>query len=366
MLRSIRVGVATAAVAALTLLTPTAASAAESVTVAGQAHVLNGVNIPRSTNFLVEYTPARGARTGTNIYGYEAAVVGGKVTTVADGVGNMAIPANGVVLSGHGTARTFLRTYAKVGATVVLPGGPTPPPPPPPPSSGTALLPDLGIRTLRQFTINTTERPGVKKLKFPAVTANVGAGPFELKGTRPSTTATGWTTTQTIYNTDGSKSTFATPGAALYFAGDGHSHWHVRDLDSYDLLNAAGTKVRVGEKHGFCFEDNTSYRNWPGNPSFPASPANPVYTPSNVCGVGQPNALAVKHGLSVGWSDTYPTTLPDQYIDITGIPDGRYRVQVTADWANWFRETNENNNFSWAEVTISGNTVTLNATGGGL
>jgi hypothetical protein len=39
---------------------------------------------------------------------------------------------------------------------------------------------------------------------------------------------------------------------------------------------------------------------------------------------------------------------------------------VTADWANWFKETNESNNFSWADITISGNTVTLNATGGGL
>ena len=109
MLKSHRIEVAAALVAALVLLTPSAASAADNVTVAGQAHVLNGVNINRAANFLVEYTPARGARTGTNIYGYEAAVVDGKIITVADGVGNMAIPANGVVLSGHGTARTFLR-----------------------------------------------------------------------------------------------------------------------------------------------------------------------------------------------------------------------------------------------------------------
>jgi hypothetical protein len=364
MLRFIRVGVVTTFVLTIALLTPSVASAADNVIVAGQSHVLNGVNIYRSTNFLVEYTPAKGATTGTNSFGYEAAVVGGRVTSVADGVGNMAIPANGVVLSGHGTSRTFLKTYAVVGATVVLPGG-TPPPPPPPPG-GTALLPDLGIRTLRQFTINTTARPGVKQLKFPAVTSNVGAGPFEIHGTRASTTSTGWTATQTLYNTNGSKTTLPAPGATFFFAGDGHSHWHVRDLDSYELLNASGTRVRVGEKHGFCFEDNTSYRDWPGNPKHPGAPLNPVYVPANVCGVGQPNALVIMHGLSVGWSDTYPATLPDQFIDITGIPNGRYRAQVTADWADWFKESNENNNFSWADITISGNTVTLNATGGGL
>jgi hypothetical protein len=357
--RSIRIGVVGAAVAALALFTSTAAVAADNVIVAGQAHVLNGVNVYRSANFLVEYTPAMGARTGTNIYGYEAAVVGGKVTTVADGVGNMAIPANGVVLSGHGTSRTFLKTYATVGATVVLPGG-TPPP------GGTPKLPDLGVRTLRLFTINTTEHPGIKELKFPGVTANVGAGPFEVHGTRPSTTSNVWTATQTIYNTNGTKTVVSTPGVNFYYAGDGHTHWHIRDLDSYQLLNTAGTVVRVGEKHGFCFEDNTDYRDWPGNPSHPASPLNPVYDPARVCGVKQPAALAIEHGLSVGWSDTYPATLPDQYINITGVANGNYRVQVTADWANWFKETNENNNFSWADITISGNTVTLNSTGGGL
>ncbi len=32
----------------------------------------------------------------------------------------MAIPANGYVLSGHGTSNTWLRTYAKVGTRVTL------------------------------------------------------------------------------------------------------------------------------------------------------------------------------------------------------------------------------------------------------
>ena len=38
-------------------------------------------------------------------------------------------------------------------------------------------------------------------------------------------------------------------------------------------------------------------------------------------------------GLSVGWGDTYPLTLPDQYIDITAVTPGRYRLNVTADAA---------------------------------
>jgi hypothetical protein len=90
------------------------------VTTGGSTHLINGTDITRSTNYLVRYTPARGPSTGTNQYGTEVAVVDGKITKIETSVGNMAIPSNGYVLSGHGDANTWLKTYAKVGGTVVL------------------------------------------------------------------------------------------------------------------------------------------------------------------------------------------------------------------------------------------------------
>lgn len=104
-----------------------------SVSIAGQVHPLSGVNIPRATDALVLYTPVHGLRTGTNQYGTEVAVGGGTVMQVQTMVGNMAIPSAGYVLSGHGAAKTWLNTYAEVGALVVLDPDGTPPPPPPPP-----------------------------------------------------------------------------------------------------------------------------------------------------------------------------------------------------------------------------------------
>jgi hypothetical protein len=342
-----------------------APTSAGSVKVGSQVHAVNGTNIYRASNFLVLYTAAVGASTGANQYGTEVAVVNNKVTAVQKSVGDMAIPAGGVVLSGHGTSATWLNTYATVGAAVVWdPSGPTtttttttattPP-------SGTQQLPDLHMRTLRNFTVQTVN--GVKELKFPGVTSNIGNGPFDFTGTRSSSTSTDWSITQKIFRSGGGADFVASPGVTLYFAGDGHNHWHVKDLDKYELLNSAGSVIQVGEKHGFCFEDNTSYMNWPG--SHAGSPANPVYTPPDACGVNQPNATSVHHGVSVGWGDTYPATLPDQYIDITGVPNGSYRVQVTADWADWFKEVSGSNNTSWADITISGTTVTIVRTGGG-
>jgi PKD repeat protein len=100
--------------------TSTPSTPARSVTVGSATRTLNGTNIYRSSDYLVLYTPARGATTRTNAYGTEVAVVNGAVTKVETSVGNMAIPSNGYVLSGHGTSNTWLRTYAKVGTPVRL------------------------------------------------------------------------------------------------------------------------------------------------------------------------------------------------------------------------------------------------------
>lgn len=87
------------------------------------AHVLDGTNVSRGTDQLIRYTPAHGRATGTNAYGFEATVVGGRITAVSNGTGAMAIPGTGYVLSGHGTSRQWLLEHAEVGATVAITSG---------------------------------------------------------------------------------------------------------------------------------------------------------------------------------------------------------------------------------------------------
>ena len=57
--------------------------------------------------------------TGTNVYGYEAAVDANGVV-VELGVNVSSIPEGGYVISGHGKGRDFIRSNAVLGATVVL------------------------------------------------------------------------------------------------------------------------------------------------------------------------------------------------------------------------------------------------------
>jgi hypothetical protein len=202
---------------------------------------------------------------------------------------------------------------------------------------------------------------GRRRLKFPAITVNVGNSPLEIHAYRASKDASTWIGTRTRFYSSGDKGWQPVPKSAVfYWAGDGHDHWHIRDFDTYEILNESGTRVNVGEKHGYCFEDNTTYRDWTQNPAeHPGVPSRPVYRHETTCGEGEPRTTSIVHGLSIGWGDTYPTSLPDQDIDITGLPNGVYTVRVKVDGKNLIEESNEDNNSATVRVTIRGKKVTV-------
>jgi Lysyl oxidase len=210
-------------------------------------------------------------------------------------------------------------------------------------ASAADRLPDLGMARLSDFRVEKTAA-GRTLLRYTTIIVNVGQGRFELRGQRTSTTQTQMTVSQRVYNDTGGSRLVST-AAVMVFGGDGHNHWHVRDLETSELIRLDnGSKVGTGAKRGFCFFDNTPYRL-----SLPRAPQSPVYT-----GCGTSASLAVTMGLSIGWGDIYPSTLPDQYLDITGLTAGRYRLRVTADAQNRFLETNNSNNATWVDLQLKG------------
>ncbi|MFR1672008.1 MAG: glycoside hydrolase family 10 protein [Candidatus Gastranaerophilaceae bacterium] len=72
----------------------------------------------RGVNQLVIYTPAYGIRTNTNEFGAEAVVEGNTVTELSGA--DSFIPPNGVVLSGHGSAKTWMNQSVKVGTKIYI------------------------------------------------------------------------------------------------------------------------------------------------------------------------------------------------------------------------------------------------------
>lgn len=72
----------------------------------------------RGSDQLLIYTPEYGTRTGTNIYGIEAVVEAGVVTSV--GGNDQVIPQNGFVISGHGQASRWISAHLSPGISIQL------------------------------------------------------------------------------------------------------------------------------------------------------------------------------------------------------------------------------------------------------
>ena len=79
-----------------------------------------GMNYPglRGANQLVVYTPAFGFRTNTNEFGTEAIITGDTVTSLSGA--DSLIPANGLVISGHGQAKKWINENVMIGSKISI------------------------------------------------------------------------------------------------------------------------------------------------------------------------------------------------------------------------------------------------------
>ena len=215
------------------------------------------------------------------------------------------------------------------------------------------LKPDLGMLAPKDFSIQSRPR-GVRWLRFDTVVVNVGPGLFDVYGHGPADAAGTLPVAQRIQDGVGGWTEVGTP-ARMFFAGDGHNHWHVRDFQDWTIANVndKAAVLRRGAKTGFCFWDNYDY----------AATGAIVYHPSTTSACMRRADGTVPMGMSIGWGDEYPSSIAFQYIDITGLPNGDYVVTLEADLGNEFVEVDDANNTSWATIHISRKSVTVLATG---
>ena len=214
-------------------------------------------------------------------------------------------------------------------------------------------LPDLKVATTTDFRIVKTSS-GRRLLRFSGMMLNVGKGPFEVRGTRAST-STPWSVDQVIYRTGGTTRRIHTT-AQMSWAGDGHNHWHVLRMLTYHMWSTTSTTVRTA-KIGFCFFD-TNRR----STSLPGAPRSAHYLRT---GCGTNNVLHTKVGISVGWADLYPSTYAYQWIDITGLPGGTYTVRGAVDLYGMFAELNETNNCTWSKISFASTGTKVKLLGSG-
>jgi hypothetical protein len=171
-----------------------------------------------------------------------------------------------------------------------------------------------------------------------------GTGPAELRGRRtgPNTMRA----VQGIHRVGGGVRLVET-GAMLGFKSipGQYRYWKFRDAARFELWeideqNRRVRLVRTGPKIYYCLRDLV--RTLP----MARSPRRRVYPR---CSQNK-RERRVTLGTSVGWSDVYPASYHEQWIDVTGL-SGRFAYVHIADPLNGIFESNEDNNE--AETLVS-------------
>ena len=199
--------------------------------------------------------------------------------------------------------------------------------------------PDLVMAPASHLTVGRSPS-GRTVLRMQNRIVNVGMGPAELFGERVSSTE--MAALQVITDAGGVRHRFAT-GAELYFKSvpsRGGSYWKWKDAARFELwaIDLAGHRtqlVRVGPKHDYCLRDLRRVR-------FGANVRRSRFFPH--C-----NQSATKRevtlGTSVGWADIYPSSYPDNWIDVTGL-SGCFAIVQRVDPDNHIFESDEADNLS--------------------
>lgn len=185
-------------------------------------------------------------------------------------------------------------------------------------------------------------------LRFDTSVANLGVGPFEvLYRVEPSGETVAY---QRIYPDGGPAQTHRATNSEFHAT---HAHFHIADFYVARLwASKSNGKPRgleplaTSTKNGFCPEDSRTVSGEEDSDSY-----------SCLFGTGQDRGSAVPGsvvGISAGWMDTYPANLPDQYIDIEGVADGRYVLQISIDPNDVFREADEADNNICTLIALEG------------
>jgi hypothetical protein len=210
--------------------------------------------------------------------------------------------------------------------------------------------PDL--RALPAWGIEVTDpeeggEEGGQQLAFSANVWNAGPSPLVVDGfRRPGTNL--MDAYQYFYDRDGEQIGFIHTGTLEFDEREGHHHWHFTDFAQYRLLKADKQEAVRSGKEAFCLAPTDSVdltvkgANWkPGSTGL-----------STAC--GEATSLAIRETLDVGWGDTYTQSLPGQAFDLTGLPNGTYYIEITANPDGRLHERSRANNVSLRKVILGG------------
>ncbi len=208
------------------------------------------------------------------------------------------------------------------------------------------LLPD--IITNSTYLLETELRgdiePGRILLTLSNATPNIGDGPLEVYGDTATDGELEVPVKQRIHRSDGS---YYDRDAGVFAYHASHDHIHLKGWARYRLRDVldndgVGPVTAQSKKTSYCLLDSLVY-----DLNLPGAPPSAHYVTCDF----------EFQGISVGYQDLYDKSLPDQWIDVTDVPDGTYWLESEADPANHILEKDETNNVARVKVTIDRSTL---------
>ena len=112
-----------------------------------------------------------------------------------------------------------------------------------------------------------------------------------------------------------------------------HGHYHFGGFAKYELLDDRDQVVVTGRKQAYCMEDTIQVAE---GPEVGCSKVHDCYN----------------QGIQAGWSDLYGNTLDCQWLDITDVTPGEYRLRVSLNPSQELQEVTFENNTATVPVTI--------------
>jgi hypothetical protein len=206
----------------------------------------------------------------------------------------------------------------------------------------------------RELHMDRSTIPGRVLLRATSSVDSRGRGPLELRVHRTAPRST--VVYQAIYDRRGRAHLFRTRAHLAYkfIPGERYGYGDVGDANYWKLRHAAAFElwsigahrralrlVRRGPKVDYCLRDLTRTR-----PSR-RSPAAAVYPACSE----DPNMKRDVLGTSVGWSDVYPYSYPEQWIDVTGLR-GRFAYVQVADPDDLLLESSKHDNVSETYISL--------------
>jgi hypothetical protein len=209
-----------------------------------------------------------------------------------------------------------------------------------------ATLPDLVA--LPPWQLGTRSRRGRDVLVFAGSPWNAGPGPMVVEGYRRRGGEV-MDAVQSFVDRAGNVTATAPAGKMAFHAAPGHNHWHFLQFVSYRIVRPGGREVVRARKQSFCLASTDAV-----DLTLPGAELRPDVIGLGSSACGDRLSIWIRQTLPAGWGDTYDASLPGQRFKITGVPNGRYLLEMRVNPLGQLPETTSANNVARRRVVLGG------------